>query len=113
MLNTDSGPRPVFIPLQTAQAVGTIRSAHYGADSLKMHLLESVLDMEAAQRWRNKPAAGLFILRPPGKDKKHADQIDKVIDAVAWRCNKSLHLDVEPTAELLASRIGQWADAHA
>jgi hypothetical protein len=36
-----------------------------------------------------------------------------VIDAVAWRCNKSLHLEVEPTAELLAIRIGQWADTHA
>lgn len=113
MLNTDKGPRPVFIPLQPVHAVGTIRSADYGADSLRLHLMESILDMEAAQRWRNKDAAGLFILRPPGKDKKHLDAVDKVIDAVAWRCSKSMQIEVEPTAAALGKQISKWADAHA
>ena len=113
LLNTDSGPRPVYIPLQPANAVGTIRSADYGAESLRLHLLESVLDMEAAQRWRDKPAAGLFILRPASNDKKQLNAVDKVIDGISWRCNKTLHLEVEPTADSLAAKIGQWADAHA
>jgi hypothetical protein len=112
LLNTDSGPRPVYIPLQARRAVGTIRSSAYGPDSLKMHLLESVLDMEAAQRWRNMPAAGLFILRPPGKDKKHETAVERVIDAVAWRCNKSLAIEMEPTPERLAIKIVSWAETH-
>jgi len=113
LLNTDHGPRPVYAPFQTAKAVGTIRSANYGAESLKMHLLESVIDLEAAQRWRNKPHAGLFILRPASKDKKHSTQIDNVIDHIAWRCNKSLRIEVEPTPDSLAYRICEWADANA
>jgi hypothetical protein len=113
MLNTDKGQRPVCIPLQPAHAVGTIRSADYGAESLRLHLLESVLDMEAAQRWRKKKAAGLFILRPTSHDKKQLSAIDKVIDGIAWRCNQSLHVEIEPTADALARKIGTWADAHA
>lgn len=113
ILNTDTGPRQVYIPLQTRQAVGTIRSADYSPDSLKVHLMESVLDMEAAQRWREKRAAGLFILRPTSKNKKLNDAIDRTIDAVLWRCNKSLHVDIEPTAQELADKIGKWVSEHA
>lgn len=113
ILSTDSGPRPIYIPLQPARAVGTIRSASYSPESLKMHLLESVLDMEAAQRYKQKPAAGLFILRPASKEKKLNAAIDKTIDAIAWRCHKSLQLEVEPTPEKLALVVTQWADAYA
>jgi len=113
ILNTDTGPRPVYIPLQTNHGVGTIRSADYGAESLKVHLMESVLDMDAAQRWRNKSSAGLFILRREIKDKKQASAIDKVIDGVIWRCNKHFRVEVEPTAVALANRISEWADSNA
>lgn len=112
VLNTDTGPRSVYIPLQANHAVGTIRSADYSPDALKMHLLESALDMEAAQRWREKMSAGLFILRPAHKDKKAAEAIDRTIDAVLWRCPKSLHVDIEPTVEDLGKKIETWADEY-
>lgn len=109
LLDTDQGPRPMYIPLQPSRGVGTIRSATYSADSLKVHLLDSVLDMQAAQVYRKKESAALFILSPKSNNKKKDDEVDRTIDAIAWRCSRGTRIVVEPTAEELAVQVESWA----
>jgi hypothetical protein len=111
IINTERGPRSVFIPLQPRSGVGTVRSAHYGAQALKSHLMDSVLDLECAARYRDKRALGLFILRPKRRDALLHASIDRVIDSVMYRCPRSMHLGQSDEAEELAADVARWAEA--
>jgi hypothetical protein len=108
LIQTKMGPRAVRVPLQPKNGAGTIRSAYYSPQSLKTHLMDSVLDMEFAARSREKQHTGLFILRPTTKDKKLNASIDSVIDNVAYRSPKFMTLEVETTPSDLAARINKW-----
>lgn len=109
IIQTDKGARTMNIPLQPKKGVGTIRSAWYSAQTLKTHLMDSVLDLECAARYRNKTHMGLFILRNPNMDRRLADQIDTVIDNIVYRTPKAMHLEVSDDAYTLADHARDWA----
>jgi hypothetical protein len=108
VINTERGPRTMTIPLQPRNGVGTIRSAFYNPNTLRTHLLDSVLDLECAARFRQKRALGLFILRPGKASRKDQGAIDSVIDNVAYRCPKNLYLGVSDDERALAEEITEW-----
>lgn len=111
LINTDRGTRPVYIPLQPIGGVGTVRSAFYDPATVKVHLMDSVLDLECASRYRNKKQQGLFILRPSkGSEEKQA-LIDAAIDNVAFRSPKDMRIEVRTSPEELAQDILDWAEA--
>lgn len=109
LLNTERGPRSVTVPLQPKNGVGTIRSADYSTQALKTHLMDSLLDLECAARYRNKGHLGIFILRPQNAPEKIARATDVIIDSVAFRAPKNLHLEVEFDGQELAQRVSEWA----
>lgn len=109
IIHTEKGTRTMHIPLQPPQGVGTIRSAWYSPQTLKAHLMDSVLDLEYAARNRDKPHMGLFILRNPNMDSRQAIQIDNVIDNIAYRTPKAMRLEVSDNAETLADYARDWA----
>lgn len=109
LIQTDKGPRTLRVPLQPRNGVGTIRSAYYSAQSLKTHLMDSVLDMECAARYRQKTHMGLFILRPPKSSRDTERQIDAVIDGIAYRAPTAMVLEVGSDPQSLALEISRWA----
>ncbi|WP_287880466.1 hypothetical protein [Acidovorax sp.] len=111
VLNTDRGPWTVSMPLQPLHGVGTIRSADYTPATLKTHLMDSMLDLECAARYRHKRSAGLFLLRPQGLDRKGQAAVDDVVDSVLHRAQRNLHFDQADTASHLARLIREWGDA--
>ncbi len=109
IVNTERGPRTMRVPLQPRNGVGTVRSAYFSHTTLKNHLLDSVLDLECAARYRQKKHMGIFILRSPTASKEAVKQIDAVIDSIAFRTPKSMFLDVAYDAPALAQSIDEWA----
>lgn len=108
IVNTERGPRTMQIPLQPREGVGAIRSAYFSAHTLRTHLMDSVLDLECAARYRQKRALGLFILRRRGGGKKEQHAIDDVIDNILYRCPQSLHLGQSDDVNALAEEIADW-----
>lgn len=110
LVNTDRGPRAVTVPLQPPQGVGTIRSADYSPQSLKTHLMDSLLDLECAARYRKKKHLGIFILRPSNEPEKTAKITDEIIDSVAFRAPRDLYLEVQFDSKALAECVTEWAE---
>jgi len=113
IIQTDRGPRAVMIPLQPKNGVGTIKSTDYSGQTLKSHLLDGLLDLEFAARYRNKDKLGMFLLRPKRGLEKAEKQIDQVIDSIAFRAPKNLYLEVQEDDLELAKAVNHWADAAA
>lgn len=109
LIQTEKGPRTLRVPLQPRNGVGTIRSAYYSAQSLKTHLMDSVLDMECAARYRAKKHMGLFVLRPEHASRQVNAALDNVIDSVAYRAPANMVLEVAYTPQSLAADIAKWA----
>lgn len=111
LIQTERGMRTLRVPLQPPNGVGTIRSAFYSPQTLRMHLMDSVLDMECAARYRKKGHMGLFILRPAKATRDLNKQLDAVIDGVAFRAPRAMLLEVGYNAEELATAVSEWGGA--
>lgn len=110
IINTDRGPHTMNIPLQPRNGVGTVRSAYYSPATLKNHLMDSVLDLDCAARYRKKNHQGLFILRPKNMPRPKAKAIDQVIESVAYRAPTKMKIEVASDAHELARYCSKWAD---
>lgn len=110
IIQTEKGLRTLRVPLQPINGVGTIRSAYYSPSTLKTHLMDSVLDMECAARYRNKKHMGLFILRPPKASKELNKQLDAVIDGIAYRAPVTMVMDQGYSPNDLANLVTHWAE---
>jgi hypothetical protein len=110
IVQTDRGAWPLFVPLQPPQGVGTVRSADYAADTLRFHLVDSILNIECAASQRNKRGMGLFILRPQSVRRDDVAEIDEVIDSIYARAPKQLRLEVSQDANELALAVADWGD---
>lgn len=108
LVNTERGQRAVNVPIQPKNGVATIRSADYTAATLKTHLMDSLLDLECAARYRQKKHLGIFILRPEHASDAAVKAVDHVIDSVAFRAPGNLRMEVEYDGETLAKAIDEW-----
>lgn len=109
LVETERGKRAVTVPLQARHGVGTVRSADYAPATLKTHLMDSLLDLECAARYRNKRGMGIFILRPEDQPDQLASAVDTVIDSIAFRAPRNLHIEVSQDGQALARHVAQWA----
>jgi hypothetical protein len=109
LIETDRGTRSVTAQLQPRHGVGTVRSADYSAATLKTHLMDSLLDLECAARYRHKRGMGIFILRPKSETMKHASAIDAVIDSITFRAPSNLFMEVSHESQELAGSVAEWA----
>lgn len=103
----DGRSRHVYAPLQPPNGAGTLRSADYAPGTLRVHLMEAVLDIECAGRVRSLAKLGLFILRPAQSDL--TEQVDEVIDSVAYRASREMTIEVSDTVTELADAVDRWA----
>lgn len=108
IVNTDRGARTMTIPLQPRYGVGTVRSGYFAPTTLKTHLMDSVLDLDCAARYRQKRTLGLFILRPRRATDKAKHALDAVIDSVAFRSPPNLILEQADRVEELAEMVADW-----
>lgn len=109
IIQTDRGPRTVMIQLQPKNGVGTIKSTDYSCQTLKSHLLDGLLDLEFAARYRKKDKLGMFLLRSRRGLEKSEKQIDQVIDSIAFRAPNNLYLEVQDDDLELAKAVNYWA----
>lgn len=110
IINTEKGARTVHVPLLPTRGAGTIKSADYSEQTLKSHLMDSLLDIECAGRHCKKDRLGLFILRPQRPSVKQAAAIDAVIDSIAFRAPSNLRIEATDSSEELAWQIRDWAE---
>lgn len=109
LIETERGSRSVTAQLQPKHGVGTVRSADYSASTLKTHLMDSLLDLECAARYRSKRGMGIFILRPKQESHKSAAAIDAVIDSITFRAPRNLFVEVSQDSQTLAGSVVEWA----
>lgn len=110
IINTERGARAMHIPLQPENGVGTIKSAFFSAPTLKNHLMDSVLDLDCASRYRSKKYQGLFLLRPSGLHKARSEAIDNVIDSITFRAPANMVIEVSEDAHTLALACAEWGE---
>lgn len=108
LVQTHQGPKPVTVQLQPRNGVGVVRSADYSPQSLKTHLMDSVLDLQCAAQYRRRQHQALFLLRPPQEAAKIAHQRDEVIDNIMFRAS-AVHLHQSDSSDELAEEIARWA----
>ncbi|MCK6431880.1 MAG: hypothetical protein L6Q68_02445 [Aquabacterium sp.] len=109
LIDTDRGPWTVHVPLQPKRGAGVIRSADYGPQSLKTHLMDSVLDLECAATYRQRRDLGLFLLRPSAHSPREAMQVDDVVDSVMRRAPRNLRFEQADDPAILAKMIHDWS----
>lgn len=108
LVATPQGPQPVTVHLQPRHGVGVIRSVDYTPQTLSVHLMHSVLDLQCAALYRQRKHQALFLLRPQKEPEKLAQQRDDVIDSIMRRAG-SVHLEQSEHSEELAAGIVAWA----
>ena len=114
IVQTDRGPRTVSVPLQSSSAVGGLESVDYAAATIRMHLMDSLLDLEYAAQARGMKKLGLFIGRPDRDlPETKLREIDNAIDHVVWRAPKQCRVEVERDLVVLTDKILDWADLKA
>ncbi|NMG64389.1 hypothetical protein GPA19_05440 [Azoarcus indigens] len=109
VVSTRKGKRAVAIALQPPNGGGVIESAAFGADTIRFHLLDALLDLEWAAEARGLDRLGFFVLRPTGWPENKLHEAEKAIDYVIDRIPTRCRVEVEEDPEVLAERIIDWA----
>lgn len=110
-VQTARGTRTVRIPLQPANGAGGLESADYSPQSVKTHLMDTLLDLEFAAQARGLKKLGLFIARPSGLPSEKAKAIDNAIDYVVWRAPSNCRVSMETNVDRLVEEIIDWTEA--
>jgi hypothetical protein len=115
VVNTAKGPRTVRVPLQPPTGLGALESADYSGQTVRIHLMDALLDVEFAAEARNIKRLGLFIARPsrPGVSDRQLREIDNAIDNVTGRAPRNCRVEVETKVERLAEHILDWSELRA
>ena len=115
IVQTDKGPRTVRIPLQSTTLAAGLESADYSGISIRIHLMDALLDIDFAAQSRGFKKLGLFIGRPTRHNlpEKRLLEIDNAIDNVVGRAPKHCRVEVEQNLDVLADKILDWADLEA
>lgn len=114
-LSDDDSLQVLDMPLRASDRFGTVLSAWYlSRSSLELNMLRGVIDLDTALRLYPKDVGGLFIYRPPPEQRGFGaakqQQIDNVIDMIAWRLRgPRMRLEVEDAPERLAEHVLDWA----
>lgn len=111
-VEVDGRTRAVRVPLQARTAIGGLESADYSPHTLKVHLMDSLLDLGFAAQARDIPRLAMFILRPSKKQsERELAQIDDSIDGVLFRAPRPCSLEIGASIDELGEKILEWADA--
>jgi hypothetical protein len=115
VVNTAKGPRTVRVPLQPPTGLGALESADYSGQTVRIHLMDALLDVEFAAEARDIKRLGLFIARPsrPDLSDKQLREIDNAIDNVTGRAPRNCRVEVESRVERLAEHILDWSELRA
>lgn len=112
VVNTSRGPKTVKIPLQADTAIGGIESAAYSPQTVRMHLMDAMINLEfAADAWQM-TRTGIFIARPvlAKKHEPRLRQIDAAIEHVVSRAPRTCHVAIESDLDALTDEILNWAE---
>jgi hypothetical protein len=113
-LDKDGPKKAVKVPLQTSSGVAGLESACYTPPTIRTHLMDAMLDVQAAANAQNLKQVGMFVLRPSaGASRKTLQTIRDSIDDVLWRAPRDWKIEVEDDPEILADRIVDWAELKA
>lgn len=111
LINVADKPRLVSVPLQPAFGAGTVESADYGADTIRLHLLDRITDLAAVYDARKAQHLAMFILRPQrAVSEKQLRQIDNAIDKVLWKAPKHMRVEVESSVQRTAELVVEWGE---
>lgn len=111
VVNTRKGTRAVQIALQPPGGGGIIQSASYQPQTLRAHLLNSLLDLEWAAEARGLKRLGVFIVRPSNWPDHKQIESERAIDDVVDRIPTRIKVEVESDMSVMTERIFNWAQA--
>jgi hypothetical protein len=114
-VQTRGGPsKAVKVPLQPINGAGALESACYSPATVKNHLMDAMLDIQAHANAAGLTRVGMFVLRPStGLSKRSLMKLDDTIDDVLWRAPKTWRIEIEENTTQLTDKILDWAQVQA
>lgn len=115
ILQSDKGERKVSIPLVAPDGAAGLESADYAPTTVKLRLLDALVDLECAARYKNNiKRLGLFIARSShDAESTKTLEIDYIIDSIRNRAPDNCTIEVESDLEILTDRIFGWGGLRA
>lgn len=111
LINVADKPRFVCVPLQPTYGAGTIESADYSEDTIRLHLLDRITDLAAVFEARKATQLAMFIVRPQRLiSEKQQLHIDNAIDKVLWKAPKNMRVEVETSVKRTAELVIEWGE---
>lgn len=110
VVQSPGGVHGVTIHIRLKQRLGVVRSAFYDPVTVKLHLMDSLLDLQCARRVAAAQDAALFVLRP-ARDSSEPSSLDAVLTSVAFRCDPGTRLVVEHDIQVLEQKLVDWVVA--
>ena len=102
--------KPVNVPLQPAGGAAGLESACYTPSTVKTHLMDAMLDLQAYATANDVKNTGMFVLRPTtGLSRKSQLILDNTIDDVLWRAPRDWKIEIQEDPESLTDKILEWA----
>jgi|GEM_PF-2290709 len=103
--------KSVKVPLQTLNGAAGLESACYTPATVKAHLMDAMLDVQAYAGSTGATRAGMFVLRPSsGQSQRRLQFLDNAIDDVMWRAPRDWRIEIEDDPSKLTDKILDWAD---
>jgi len=107
VVNTPIGVRALTIHVELNNKLAVVRSAFYDAQTVKVRLMESVLDLQLASRINGSKQMGLFILKPPS-EAGSMSTLEAAIDSVAFRCGDQMTIGIAEDIHALGQDLHRW-----
>ncbi|WP_426210779.1 hypothetical protein [Massilia sp. TWP1-3-3] len=102
--------KSVKVPLQPLGGAAGLESACYTTATVKAHLMDAMLDLQAYASANDVKHTGMFVLRPTkGLSQKSLLFLDNTIDDVLWRAPRNWNIQIEEDPVQLADKIVEWA----
>lgn len=110
IVQTEKGARPARVPIQAENAFAGLESAAIKTSHIiQFNLMNALLDVEAACRWRKIGRMGMFVLRPDTRDERWNTMVDNAIDKVIWRAPPECVIDASSNIAELSAKIMEFA----
>lgn len=100
--------RNIIIPLLPKNGIGGLESADYTNQSLKLHLMDALLDIECVAKHKGFKKLGLFIAKPENVPAYRTTEIENAIDYVMWRAPSECKVVQESNLDRLTEEILEW-----
>ncbi len=112
-------PRMIRVPIRARYGYGALRSADFAGGTVRQHLMDSLLDLSFAGRYRQRqlqamegPALAIFVMHNPESSRARRQESERVVEDIATRAAGLLEVVPALGAADMAHAVIDWSRQH-